>query len=256
MSDTAALDPIELLPQGGLDPILTEARSLLAAIPAEASRYDALAAAARIYQDLGSRLSSMVYQHANSRSGHGLACAPGCSTCCHMPSDVGGGVSFQLSFLDYITLLESQAIISAAVDRVVEKAADSVEQARAGGTVSCPYLGQRGECGIYENRPVACKIWFSRNLAPCEQNRGNGYRDGETNLDTAASRKLLEQYNVPFVDFLAEHVPKIKFYPRLDFLRAFAYAAHLEQSGLSATQKRKIDEDDLEWSPFPEYEAP
>jgi len=72
MSDTAALDPIELLPQGGLDPILTEARSLLAAIPAEASRYDALAAAARIYQDLGSRLSSMVYQHANSRSGHGL----------------------------------------------------------------------------------------------------------------------------------------------------------------------------------------
>ncbi|TWB40096.1 putative zinc- or iron-chelating protein [Nitrospirillum viridazoti] len=238
------VEPIELLPNG-LDSILSEAHERLRAIPETLSRYEALAAAARVQQDLSNRLSATVYAHVNSRPGNRLACGPGCSTCCHMPSDIGGGKSFRLSLLDIVMLLEAEEVINRSVADAVGRAVDSVERARAGGTVACPYLDSSGQCGIYEVRPVPCKIWFSRDLAACVRNRDAGYAQGGVNPDTAASNDLLRQFEEPFEAFVRDRAPMYPYRAEFDFLRIFAYAGKISEAGLTEVQKQKVDEGDL-----------
>jgi hypothetical protein len=36
------------------------------------------------------------------------------------------------------------------------------------GTLSCPYLGGGGECEIYDQRPLICRIWGMVEQLPCE----------------------------------------------------------------------------------------
>jgi Fe-S-cluster containining protein len=105
--------------------------------------------------------------------GRTVTCAPGCSACCrHFVSSVE---PFELAALhrhikdreDYPDLLFSSHGHSVAYEKLLAKEGDDEEasdralhryflRGRA-----CPFLEKNGACGVYEYRPMSCRMFFS-----------------------------------------------------------------------------------------------
>lgn len=246
------VSPSKLLPETELKSLAAEARSRLEAIANCRSRYATLARAAQIHQQLGNALSRRIYEAATTAGDWQSPCVRGCDGCCLVPSEARGTDSgnFSMTVLDAVTLVEHHHEIQAAIPDIANKAFRSVAEAkRTGDLVRCPYLTDGGECAIYERRPVACKIWFSADLARCAENRRRGYQTG-VNMWTDASNLLRVEFEKTFKDFVAAIAPDMDF-GGYDFLLNFEALAKLEELGLLETLKVKIDAgEQSDWKPF------
>lgn len=234
--------------------LMAEVKQRVDQMPVTPSRYENLAALARLHQEFGNRLSKLIYQSAVTRGSPMLACSTGCATCCDIPSSVTRTPSgtYWMSVLDEVTLIENYAEIKAANPGLVERTLNAVEEARQlREMVRCPHMTAKETCGIYEHRPMPCKIWFSADLRLCSRNRVDGYSK-ETNPLTDASNGLRDTFEVPFVEHLTRIAPDLKF-GWADFLLCLEEIAKLDQAGLFATMKEKVDAaQQAEWDPFGE----
>lgn len=243
-NDNVLLEPAEL------DRVIETASFKLSQLVRTSSRYHNLSALASLHQQLGNDLSKLIYEKTSNR--RRIACASGCATCCLIPSAVrrDNANNFTLSVLDIVTLIEHYPAIKDAVPSLLGKATASVQRARASNDVApCPYLGDRGTCGVYEQRPVSCKIWFSSDLQLCIRNKAVGYQSG-INPITDASNKLRMSFEAPFKDHVAEITPDLDF-GGYDYLQAFEAIALLDSHGLIATLKEKVDAGEFaDWDPL------
>ncbi len=247
---------IPLLPPGALSEAIAEANERVAAIPSSESAYRTLVELARIHQQTGNRLGDLVYRGIEGGPGPQLACKVGCSSCCaSVPSKVRGhGVNyFMLTILDIVTLVENYPAIKGGIGDLLERATAAVDTARAEHKlVACPYLAPSGTCGIYAYRPVACKLWFSGDLAHCLRHREAGWRYPGLGIDTfdIASNRLREYVEAP-VMARAEAVLGGAPVGDYDYLTVFAVLARLDSLGQIETLKAKIDSGELaQWDPF------
>jgi Fe-S-cluster containining protein len=245
-------NPFQLIDPAAFDSLIADVRRQVEGCPRTGSRYQDLAHLSRVHQELGNALSKLIYEAASAALPQGLACRRGCSTCCHIPSAVREveESNFTMSILDAVTLIESYADIKAADPSVPERAIDAFARARdTKGLVPCPHLGPSGECGIYERRPVVCKIWFSADLAVCRRSRDLGYPVG-ANPWTVESNRLRVAFEAPFIERIDEIAPELEFGEH-DFLKAMADIAKLDRRGLFGAFREKVDAGELcTWDPF------
>lgn len=241
-----------LLPTATLTLAINEATLRLKRLLRVESRYRNLVEVASIHQELGNSLSKQIYDEAPNGRRPKIACAAGCSTCCLIPSMVrrDNANSFVMTVLDVVTLIENYPQIKAANESLLDKAKTSVEQARLSNDVApCPHLDRSGACGIYNRRPVACKIWFSADLQLCVQNKSRNYPRGVNPL-TDASNNLREAFEMPFKDSVREIAPDMRF-SDYDYLETFREIALIDSLGLLDTLKHKLNSTEInEWNPL------
>ena len=105
-----------------------------------------------------------------SIAGHGvkLACAKGCSYCCHLRVEVQPYEAFTLAAwlrrnLDATRLAEAISRLRANVERTLELGIE----ARKRTNIACALLGDDGACGAYEAQPAQCRRCHSTSVDPC-----------------------------------------------------------------------------------------
>lgn len=105
-----------------------------------------------------------------SLQGHGVevACAKGCSHCCHLRVEVQPYEAFRLA-----AWLRAQ-FDAARLAGVLARLRANVERTRAWGkearkrqNLPCALLGEDGACIAYEARPAQCRRYHSTDVAPC-----------------------------------------------------------------------------------------
>jgi Fe-S-cluster containining protein len=105
---------------------------------------------------------------ARKAAGAAIACAPGCTFCCHQR--VGVYAHEAIALLSRLRALASRAEAAAIEARIIANARAidgmTVEQHRAA-NVACAFLVD-GRCAAYEVRPLACARYHSLSLARCE----------------------------------------------------------------------------------------
>ncbi|MEW6253715.1 MAG: YkgJ family cysteine cluster protein [Planctomycetota bacterium] len=101
------------------------------------------------------------------------ACDPGCAACCHMAVSVTalealyiaarlqGSTDQAPRAAECANLRERIAITSRRVSHLTL-------EARAAARVPCALLSERGECTIYQFRPLGCRGWTSFSRQACE----------------------------------------------------------------------------------------
>lgn len=113
-------------------------------------------------------------------SGHrvSLACAPGCSHCCHLRVQVQPYEAFHLA------AWLRKRLDAPRLARVVAKLRANAEttrrlgdEARKRTNLACSLLDDDGRCIAYEARPAACRRCHSTDLAPCEAFHADPSRD-------------------------------------------------------------------------------
>ncbi len=107
-----------------------------------------------------------------------LACAVGCSWCCHFTVDVRAVEAFRI--LEFVKTRLSQEQAQAIYDQVrcnsaaIKRLSDDERAAR---NEKCPFLVQ-GCCAIYEARPQSCRNYHATDATGCQRS----YQEPE-NLD-------------------------------------------------------------------------
>lgn len=242
--------PFDLLANDAVQSLIWEARRRLAGVSRVDGNYRVLVQIARIHQDIGNAISDLAYEVVSQKVE--LACARGCHTCCLIPSEARGVTTgnFSMSMLDVITIIEHYDEIKRADAGLPDRARWAAAEARrTQNLVQCPHLGAGGECSIYALRPVACKIWFSADLARCVQNQQQGYHNG-INGWTDASNQLRKAFEEPFANVYGEVMPSMNF-EGYDFLLGFEEIAKLDDLGLFDVFRSKVNDGELStWEPF------
>jgi len=177
-----------------------------------------------------------------------LACAAGCSWCCHFTVDVRAVEVFRiLDFVEQSFAAEDKARVFAEVraNSVVLGSLD--EDERMTRNLKCPFLNE-GRCTIYVARPQSCRNYHATNVAGCQQSfddpgnldidpdfapgvyqagaahvegfsramRESGFDVDAYELNCAidaaladpASRERFESRSPPFVSLIGEEVPE------------------------------------------------
>ena len=102
-----------------------------------------------------------------SQQNQKIDCKKGCSWCCHQPVFA---LNYELDFLNdfiYTNLPESQLnMIKERAKRKKEKLYHLKGEALLNSKFPCPLL-EDGACIAYEARPVACRIYLSKNVNSC-----------------------------------------------------------------------------------------
>ena len=165
MDKVTDLETSPLLPRHVFNELMTEVASRIEAVKQGPSAYQTFAELASIFMELGNRLALLIYRESGVNGSQRLACAQGCSVCCHVPSEVrpGNHGNFSMSYLDMISLVENYAEIKVANPSLNLKAITAVEEAkRTGALQPCPHLTANGNCGcqIASNRDpsFACNV--------------------------------------------------------------------------------------------------
>lgn len=98
-----------------------------------------------------------------------LACAAGCSWCCHFSVDVRPVEVFHiLDFIGRHWTPQQRARLRAEVETnsAVLRPLDEIERMQR--NVKCPFLAD-GRCGIYPARPQTCRNYHATSSAGCRQ---------------------------------------------------------------------------------------
>ena len=107
-----------------------------------------------------------------------LACAPGCSHCCHLRVQVQPYEAFHLAaWLRRHFGAARIATITSALRANAQRTRELGEEARKRTNLRCALLGDDGRCIAYEARPAACRRCHSLALQPCADFHANPSRD-------------------------------------------------------------------------------
>lgn len=154
------------------------------------------------YQNLFMRyLTAVMPQHP-----HGVRCGPGCGNCCkHFPMSVE---PFELIFL-YAFLRTSDSLLDS-LEKCLSRthrfyAIREKAEGEGGGDPEekalhayfneghpCPFILQSGSCGVYEHRPVTCRMYFS-----------------ETDPQFCVSEYLQTERNRSFIVYLPDDIEEL-----------------------------------------------
>jgi Fe-S-cluster containining protein len=108
---------------------------------------------------------------ATTIEGHGVkvACARGCSYCCHLRLQVQPYEAFTLAaWLKRNFSAERLAHVLQRLKANVARTRKLGEEQRARTNIACALLGEDGACSAYEARPAQCRRYHSTDLAPCK----------------------------------------------------------------------------------------
>ena len=108
---------------------------------------------------------------ARSHAAHAtrIACARGCSLCCHMQVEVLPPEAFSLA--QWLRARFAPATLARVVERLranVDRIREIGPAARKRSNLPCALLGADGACTAYEARPAQCRRFHSTDLATCE----------------------------------------------------------------------------------------
>lgn len=108
---------------------------------------------------------------ARSHEAHGtrVACARGCSLCCHMQVELLPPEAFSLA--QWLRARFTAGALQAVVQRLRANVARIEEigfAARKRSNMACALLGPDGACTAYEARPAQCRRFHSTDLATCK----------------------------------------------------------------------------------------
>jgi Fe-S-cluster containining protein len=108
--------------------------------------------------------------------GHALriACAKGCSHCCHLRVEVQPHEAFAIA--GWLRRHVAPDRLEAIVGRLRENVARTRslgEEGRKRANLPCALLAADGTCSVYEARPAQCRRYHSMRLATCEAFHAN-----------------------------------------------------------------------------------
>lgn len=116
------------------------------------------------YRRLDSVIDASVQGHAVN-----VACARGCSLCCHLRVEVQPYEAFVLAaWLRRHFAPDRLAQVMASLRDNVARTQAMGEAARRRSNLACALLGPDGACSAYEARPGQCRKFHSVSLATCE----------------------------------------------------------------------------------------
>jgi Fe-S-cluster containining protein len=98
-----------------------------------------------------------------------LACARGCSFCCHIYVSATAPELFLLAEGVRAWPEEKRRRFEDVLAAAADKVRDLPTRERAALSVPCPLLGPDGACSAYVHRPLACRAYGSFDRAACEQ---------------------------------------------------------------------------------------
>lgn len=109
-----------------------------------------------------------------------IACAKGCSFCCHSKVILTAVEALRIaahlrSTLDPAAL----AAIGARIAAVDDRTRGLTRARRFEEKIACPLLADDGSCSVHEARPLTCAGWTSLDAAACERHFG-GETEGAT----------------------------------------------------------------------------
>lgn len=148
---------------GRYEAIFANLRSALAVTLAQAAT---MADAARDAAAIADAAAAAIRDHIPNQPA--LACASGCSPCCHLYVQVPPGTA--AAMVAHIDATFAPADRAALHDRLTQAAA-TISAAANPATLRlrCPLLGADERCTVYEVRPLSCRAFTSRSLARCQQ---------------------------------------------------------------------------------------
>jgi hypothetical protein len=117
---------------------------------------------------------------ASSIAGHGVtvACAQGCSYCCHLRVEVQPYEAFTLAA--WLRRNLDAARLAAVISRLRENVRRTLElgvEARKRSNIACALLADDGACAAYEARPAQCRRCHSTSVDPCREFHDDPSRD-------------------------------------------------------------------------------
>jgi Fe-S-cluster containining protein len=99
-----------------------------------------------------------------------IACAAGCSYCCHVHADVT--VPELLAITRHLDRTWSAARRSALRERIAlqnERVAPLSDDARWAAKIPCALLDDAGRCSIHAARPLRCRAFHASSVEPCRE---------------------------------------------------------------------------------------
>ncbi|UZE51598.1 YkgJ family cysteine cluster protein [Rhodopseudomonas sp. P2A-2r] len=148
---------------GRYEAIFANLRSALAVTLAQAAT---MADAAREATAIADAASAAIRDHIPNQPA--LACASGCSPCCHLYVQVPPGTAASMvAHIDAtFTPMEREALQA----RLTEAAATlGAATDPAALRLRCPLLGTDDRCTVYAVRPLSCRAFTSTSLPRCQQ---------------------------------------------------------------------------------------
>jgi Fe-S-cluster containining protein len=148
---------------GRYEGIFARLRAALAVTLAQAATMED---AARDAADLADAAAAAIRDHIPNQPA--LACASGCSPCCHLYVQVPPGTA--AAMVAHIAAAFTPAAREALHERLTLAAA-AIGAAADPATLRlrCPLLGADEHCTVYEVRPLSCRAFTSRSLPRCQQ---------------------------------------------------------------------------------------
>jgi len=106
--------------------------------------------------------------HAHIPNQPQLACASGCSPCCHLQVQVPPGIAAAMvAHIDAVFTAADRAALRERLARAAAAVVAAPDPAAL--RLRCPLLGADERCTVYEVRPLSCRAFTSRSLPRCQQ---------------------------------------------------------------------------------------
>jgi len=100
-----------------------------------------------------------------------VACKMGCNYCCHLQVSCAAPETIRVA--EHLKKTRTPRQLSAIVLKMrahrAYRASLTKKQRSCGNVAPCPFLGKKGECTIYEVRPLVCRTYHSFNVKQCER---------------------------------------------------------------------------------------
>lgn len=164
-------------------------------------------------EQLPYQLSEVIHAHASRflktvDDSFETDCEKGCSYCCHQPATVFPFEAIQIAQRLKDSLLKSQldALIEKLKARVKGFAGNSVQK-NINNKTACPLLttpSTHGECSIYENRPLTCRMAHSFSKKKCRIS----FQKDRTQVEIPVSLEMMTGIS-GIIEAAFERLPKL-----------------------------------------------
>jgi len=100
-----------------------------------------------------------------------VACRMGCNYCCHLQVSCYAPEAIRIA--DHLRKTRTPKQLAALKTKMRDhqklRAGLTKKQRASGNVAPCPFLGSKGECTVYEVRPVVCRTYHTFNVNECKK---------------------------------------------------------------------------------------